>query len=274
MSNIHAYYRSYDEKTRLTQDNLHYGEYHVTMHLLRKYLGEKPLQILDCCAGCGIYAAALADMGHIVTAGDLIPAHAQYMRDNLPQLHEVFEGNVCDLSRFCDESFDVVLNFGALYHLQDTSERGRAVTECLRVLRPGGIFAYTYQTLAAMILTYYPTAIKSLDVDQRRRAYALMDHARNTHCRDIFYGMSSQEITELANTYDLTPITRANTYPAFYPFFPESDTLSEAEFEKYLEVCVETLKIPCLPSIVCMAFGSEPKPNRDVMGDYISFHLR
>jgi len=240
MSDIYSYYEQYDERTRLTRDRLHRGEYRVTMHLLDKYLGGSPLRILDCCAGCGIYAEALAERGHAVTAGDLIPGHVAHMKEHCTGLAEVYEGSVCDLSRFADGSFDAVLNFGALYHLQDPAERELAVRECLRVLKPGGIFAYTYQTLEAMLLGSYWEAVRSLDADRRTALYREMEESRATHCRGIFYGMTPEEIRSLADEHSLTRLTDANTYPVFYPFFREIDAMTEAEYARWLEVCILT----------------------------------
>lgn len=251
MSDIYAYYQKYDESTRLTQDRLHYGEFHTVMHLLEKYLGTMPLAILDCCAGCGIYAQALTQMGHIVTAGDLIPEHITYMQANCPELHDIYEGNVCDLSRFDDASFDVVLNFGAMYHLQKQEDRDQAVRECLRVLRPGGIFAYTWQSLDAMLYSHYFAAVRSLDAQERMAHYRIIESARQTHCRDIFYGMSPEEVDALSRHHQLHTLTSANIYPALYPFFLEIEQLSDEEYQRYLSACIETCEEP-LAVIHCM----------------------
>lgn len=240
MSDIYSYYEQYDERTRLTRDRLHRGEYRVTMHLLEKYLGNAPLRILDCCAGCGIYAEALAERGHIVTAGDLIPAHVDYMKAHCTGLAEVYEGSVCDLSRFADGSFDAVLNLGAMYHLQEFTDRETAVRECLRVLKPGGIFAYAYQTLDAMLLGCYWEAVRCADPERRLVLYRRMEESRATHCRGVFYGMTPDEVRALAEKHRLTPLTDANTYPVFYPFFREIDDLSEDEYARWLEACILT----------------------------------
>lgn len=45
-----------------------------------------------------------------------------------------------DLSMFDDNSFDVVLNFGAFYHLKDEEDRIKSIAESMRVLKPHGIY--------------------------------------------------------------------------------------------------------------------------------------
>lgn len=238
MSELYAYYEKYDESKRLTRDRLHYSEYLVTLHLLKKYLGGGPLKVLDCCAGCGAYSTVLAQMGHLVTAGDLIPAHVAYMQEHCTGLKEIYQGSACDLSRFEDASFDVVLNFGALYHLQEASERGKTVEECLRVLRPGGIFGYTYQTLEAMLMGQYWKAVQAVDPDLRRQLYGDLEQCRLTHKRGVFYGMTPDEHSALQTKHHLKQVANACTYPVFYPFFREIESLSEEEYAQYVKTCI------------------------------------
>ena len=47
--------------------------------------------------------------------------------------------NATDLSRYADSEFDAVILLGPLYHLLETSERMKCVSEVRRVLRPGGV---------------------------------------------------------------------------------------------------------------------------------------
>ena len=243
MTDIYEYYRRYDESTRLTRDRLHRSEYLVMIHLLDRYLSPPPLTILDCCAGCGIYSFPLARKGYTVTAGDLIPAHADYLRKHGKALCDVYRGSVCDLSRFPDECFDVVLNFGAMYHLQEEAARQTALRECLRVLRPGGLFAYTYETLQSMLLEQYRQAFSCMEPEKRVRLYQALDDCRRTHCRDCFYGMTQEEIERIPAEYGLQTVSQACIYSVHYPFYREVNDFSKAEYRRFIDtltaVCEE-----------------------------------
>ena len=59
-------------------------------------------------------------------------------------------------TRFGDESFDVVLMFGPLYHLVEKRDRAKALMEANRVLKPGGkIFAVCISKFASTYDGYF-----------------------------------------------------------------------------------------------------------------------
>jgi SAM-dependent methyltransferase len=49
------------------------------------------------------------------------------------------QGNALDLSDFEEETFDIVLLFGPLYHLHDEKDRNTAIREAKRVMKKDGI---------------------------------------------------------------------------------------------------------------------------------------
>lgn len=104
-------------------------------------------KILDSAAGTGIYAFELAKAGHEVTALDLTPRHVDRMRDELENYDfdmEIELNDATDLSAYADESFDVVLCMGPLYHLVDPVMREKCLDEHLRVLKKSGLLALAY----------------------------------------------------------------------------------------------------------------------------------
>ncbi len=95
-------------------------------------------RVLDVASGPGYVAAAAAQRGAQVTALDFSVAMVEMARSQNPGI-EFREGDAGALS-FADGSFDaVVMNFGMLHLAQPE----RAVSEALRVLRPGGGYAFT-----------------------------------------------------------------------------------------------------------------------------------
>jgi len=95
-------------------------------------------RVLDVASGPGYAAAAAAQRGARVTALDFSVAMVEMARSQNPEI-EFREGDAGALP-FADGSFDaVVMNFGMLHLAQPE----RAVSEALRVLRPGGRYAFT-----------------------------------------------------------------------------------------------------------------------------------
>ena len=56
-----------------------------------------------------------------------------------------------DLSRFNDNSFDVVLCMGSMYHLPSDYEKVQAIRECTRVCKAGGLVVLSYLNYIAVV---------------------------------------------------------------------------------------------------------------------------
>lgn len=143
---VKNYYKGFDEKNRLINDNSGKLEYYMTMKILEEYLPSDGT-ILDLGGGAGVYSFPLAKKGYNVYLSDLsedlinqaLEQKEEEKVDNLLSCNVV---NAVDLNIYSDNQFDVVLLFGPLYHLLEKSEREKCISEVNRVLKPGGkIFA-------------------------------------------------------------------------------------------------------------------------------------
>lgn len=132
------YYNKFNEDKRL---KTRHGqvEYLTTMNYLKKYLKEGD-KILDIGAGTGKYSIALED-DYDVTALELVKHNLRVIEKNSKKVKCVL-GNALDLHKFTDDTFDIVLLFGPMYHLQLNDEKIKALSEAKRVCKKGGyIFA-------------------------------------------------------------------------------------------------------------------------------------
>lgn len=137
------------------REERHRTEFAITRRALADHLPAAPARILDCGGGPGRYAIELARQGYQVTLFDL---SSECLRLAQQKAHEggvtlaaYEQGTATDLSRFSDEVFDVVLLLGPLYHLLEEEERARALSECRRVLKPGGVLFASFITRYAPI---------------------------------------------------------------------------------------------------------------------------
>ena len=156
MGAIEQYYNKFNEDGRLTR---RHGivEFETTMHFVREFLSElkaaSEITILDVGAATGAYSVPLADEGYDVTAVELVTHNLNILKKKGSSV-KAYQGDAVDLSRFPDESFDVVLEFGPMYHLVDDNDKITALREAKRVLKPGGRIFTAYCMNEYSVLTF------------------------------------------------------------------------------------------------------------------------
>lgn len=118
-----------------------------TRLLLGRRLPKPPARVLDVGGGAGVHAAWLAERGYTVDLIDPVPLHIEQAAA-LPGVTAT-QGDARALPQ-PDQTIDVVLLLGPLYHLTEAADRHQALSEAHRVLAPGGLLA------AAAISRYAP----------------------------------------------------------------------------------------------------------------------
>lgn len=141
-----AYYNKFSEEKRLGRRHGQV-EFRVTLHYLARYLRDG-MRILDVGAGTGRYALWLKEQGYDVTAVELTRPNIAMMKKKDAGL-KVIEADARDLRMLKDESFDLVLLLGPLYHLHQKEDKLLALREAKRVTKKGGYI------LAAYIMNEY-----------------------------------------------------------------------------------------------------------------------
>ena len=117
-------------------DQYHFEKLH---HLLRlvSFDGYRDRAVLDVGCGAGVDLARFAKAGAMVTGVDLAPSAIELARANFSQqgLRGAFEVADGEHLPFADNSFDLVFAHGVV---QYTANPRQLVSECRRVLKPGG----------------------------------------------------------------------------------------------------------------------------------------
>jgi 2-polyprenyl-3-methyl-5-hydroxy-6-metoxy-1,4-benzoquinol methylase len=226
------FYNNYDEENRLVKDNFHKIEYITNIHYIEKYCPQNSV-ILDACAGTGRYAFYLARNGHKVTAGDIVPSHVENIKSKNKEnnlLTGIKINNVLDMD-FQDNSFDVVLCMGALYHLKTKDERHKAVNECTRILKTKGIIILSYINKYAQML---------LDAKKGGRYFKESYDNYKGKGGNIFIGASPKEIKELTEGNNIKEIKNIGSDGPAYLLTEEINKATEEEFETWLKYHLET----------------------------------
>lgn len=138
-------YKQFDENSRLNRSPAAKVEFITTTRYIGKYL--KPgNKLLDIGAGAGEYSLHYANEGYSVTAVELADVNIKAFEAKIEPKHDLrlIQGNALDLSMLDDESFDVVLVFGPLYHLSNKADRAKCICEAKRVCKPDGTILFAF----------------------------------------------------------------------------------------------------------------------------------
>ena len=173
---IVSYYEQGDQIRRLSSGRGQLEETRIR-ELIARHLPATPAVIYDVGGGPGSYACWLAKGGYEVHLVDPVPLHveqasaASQTQPDQP-IAGLYVGDARHLDR-ADDSVDVVLMLGPLYHLTERNERIAALQESYRILRNGGIifavaisrYASTLDGMTQGIMD--PEFIKIVDSDLR-----------------------------------------------------------------------------------------------------------
>lgn len=150
------FYTQSSEETRL-QLGLGPLEFERNKALISRYLPKANGVIADVGGGPGHYAQWLSSLGHQVLLVDPVPKHIQQAEKRSRKSKHAFQSILgsAEALPMADRSVDVVILHGPLYHLQEVTDRLKALQEARRVLKPEGVvlgFAITYTaTLVAAL---------------------------------------------------------------------------------------------------------------------------
>lgn len=148
------YYSGYDEDNRLRSQHGSV-EFLTTMRYVQKYL-QPGMRILEIGAATGRYSHALAQQGYRVDAVELVAHNIEIFKQNTKPGENVTiqQGNAMDLHMFADNTFDITLLLGPMYHLYTVEDQKKALREAIRVTKPGGIIYAAYCGNDATMVQY------------------------------------------------------------------------------------------------------------------------
>ena len=153
MTELEKYYNKFNEDKRLLSRHGQV-EYITSMKYIHEVLAEydEP-KIIDIGAGTGRYSVALAKEGYDVTAVELVRYNLGILKQKGSSV-KAYQGNAMNLKRFDDESFDLTLLFGPMYHLFSFEDKVKALSEAKRVTKTGGTVMVAYCMNEYCVLMY------------------------------------------------------------------------------------------------------------------------
>ena len=160
MTALEKYYNKFNEDKRLTTRHGQV-EFQTSMVYIKRCLDElskgknaSEIKVLDVGAGTGKYSIALADLGYDVTAVELVKYNLGILKKHAGDKVTAYQGNALKLKRFEDNTFDLTLVFGPMYHLYTFEDKKKALREAKRVTKPGGYILVAYCMNEYCVITY------------------------------------------------------------------------------------------------------------------------
>lgn len=229
MNEIEKYYNKFNENKRL-QSRHGIVEFTVSLKYICDYL-KADSKIIDVGAGTGRYCKALYEKGYNVTAVELVKKNLSMLQENCPNIKS-YQGNALNLKKFKDESFDVVILFGPMYHLFSLQDKVQALTEAKRITKKGGyIFvAYLLSDYAIIRHGFMDNKIReSINNNKIDKNYNIISKEE-----DLYSYVKLEDINNYNNLVNLTSIKRFSPDGFTDYIRPSINKLSQEDFEYFI----------------------------------------
>lgn len=202
---------------------------------------KKSIKILDVGAGTGRYSLALCREGFDVTAVEPVKRNLEVLRGKHEKI-KTWQGNALNLSFLEDNSFDITIMFGPMYHLCTEEDRLCAFCEAKRVTKKGGFI------FAAYIMNEYAVLKYCFGEDKIAECLENGSLTGDFHCvtkeNDLYSYLRLGDIDSLNEKTGLKLIKRFAQDGASDYMRRELNAMSEETFSLFIKYHLATCEMP------------------------------
>lgn len=232
MNTLQNYYNNiYIEDDRLFKDQKHKTEFILTTDYIDKYL-KKGMKILELGAGTGAYSLLYASKGYEVDALEYVKENLDILKSKITKdmnINPVL-GDARDLSIYEDNTFDMVLNLGPLYHLEG-EDRDKVIQEAKRVCKKGGLI---YSAYISNNLTFVKR-VKKFDDYVVKYKEEILEGFRIGDNENVFTLMYPSEMEELMKRNGLSKVHHLTTDGISDLIKERIDSLPEDQYKVWID---------------------------------------
>ena len=225
---VSGFYDQSREDDRLKRSRHGQLEYAVTMSYIHRYANSQS-KVLEVGAGTGRYSIALAKEGMQVTAVELVESNLAILKENSREIDNIasYQGDATDLGRFGDDSFDVTLLLGPMYHLYEAEEVNSAIDEAIRVTKPSGVLLFAFISVYAIMYANYLSGNWAAGQEENFTKDYKVRHFKE----QLFTGYDVAEFERLFEKKPVTWITTAGVDGILEPIEERADfSIPDADF--------------------------------------------
>lgn len=229
------YKESCIEDERLTKDKMHKIEFITTTNYIEKYL--KPGdRILEIGAGTGAYSLYYANKGYKIEAVELSKSNIEVFKSKVTKDLDIkiIQGNAVDLSVYKDNTFDITLCLGPLYHLFKEEETKSAIKEAIRVTKPGGKIYLAFILFDLTMLTW---GFKEKNIyENYGENKQVSENFKPNNAEELIFNMRYfEDIKKLIESFNLKTINYVATDGIGRVIKDEINEMSEEEYNLYIK---------------------------------------
>lgn len=236
---LDVFYRNHDEENRL-RSKCGMVEFITTMHFLNRFLKPEG-SILEVGAGTGRYSHELARKGYHVDAVELIEHNIEeFKKKTFPgEAVTIRQGNAIDLYFLQDNTYDITLLLGPMYHLFTTEDQEQALSEAIRVTKKDGIIfaAYCMSDPAVLSMGFLNGKIQEI---VKEGMVDLETFKTFSHPEDIFALYRKEDIEDLRQKFNVTPLHFIATDGHTHFMREKVEHMSDAVYNLYIKYHLAT----------------------------------
>ena len=230
---IREFYDQADEDNRLQRSRHGQLEYAVTMNYIHRFAAPGA-RVLEVGAGTGRYSIALANEGFHVTAVELVESNFSILQRNSRSIDHLraVRGDATDLKSFSDQSFDLTLVLGPLYHLYDRDEIQKAIDEAIRVTKKNGIIFFAFISVFGIMYANYLQGNWAIGQEENFTKDYRVRHFKE----QLFTGYDVTEFEKLFEEKPVQWVTTTGTDGILEPIEDRPDfEITDQEFPAFVE---------------------------------------
>lgn len=229
------YTEACEEEDRLRNSKKGNLEFITTTTYIDKYLcrGDR---ILEIGAGPGIYSNYYAEQGYRVDAVELLDVNYQKLKSIESKELKVHKANATDLSEFADNTFDITLCLGPMYHLFSEEEQNKAIEEAIRVTKPYGKIFFAYVTNEAVIINYFLREHHLVDKkDLHNEEFVVKNDPK-----EVFYVCTVEDFRNRMKNFKVKYLNNLATDGIASIIREDIEYLDDEEFEEWIKYHLAT----------------------------------
>jgi len=234
-----AHYEDYTnragEDNRATSSRSASLEFDYTKKILGEFIDENS-RVLEVGCGTGYYGMHFADKCKEYAGIDLFPHHIEIFKRKIEDggLNNLScnVGDATNLQGIEDDSFDVVMCLGPMYHLPPNM-RESAFAECKRVCKPDGVIAFAFvNKMGAYFGAVFHDKLRNFYPNQNANDKILKEGISDEGAP--FFFSTPEEMEATANRHGLSKIRSAGV--DFFNLSAIADKMDDEKFKLYLEL--------------------------------------